>query len=180
MTIHRCKCEQTITKTVRRSLAGLIVAGGLLWSPWLQSSEVISQKEQYIESVVTILRLHAQAIRQLATHEFKYSGNLARHVTALHNTFGLLGPMDWHAAKAVTLQKKDGSAPVFQQDSFEKMAEQCLKSMKELYQISIQQMETKGSPQPVLQTLQEVQSKCDACHNLLEGAAPDVWGHAGR
>ncbi|MBF0284779.1 MAG: cytochrome c [Magnetococcales bacterium] len=149
-------------------------------SPSAQSPQSAGHKEHYIQSVITLLRLHADAIRQLATQEFKYSRNLARHATALHNTFGLLGPMDWHAAEAAKLQRKTGDGPLFAPDAFDKMADQCQKSMKDLYQASIHHLEGGGkSAEPVLKALEEVQGKCSGCHNLLDGAAPDVWGDKG-
>lgn len=160
----------------RRVLSGGVLLGMLLFSAPPGHGEALSQKEAYLQSIVTLMRLHANAIRQLATHEFKYSRNLARHATALHNTFGLLGPMDWHVAEAASLQKKNGEGPMLAADMFEKMAEQCQKSMKDLYQAAIHQLEKGGGPQPVLRALDDVQGKCNSCHALLDGVAPDVWG----
>ncbi|MBF0309588.1 MAG: hypothetical protein HQL56_08680 [Magnetococcales bacterium] len=140
-------------------------------------AERTTQRQVYVQSVVTLLRLHADAIRQLSTQSFKYSHNLTRHVTALRNTFGLLGPMDLHAAEATSMQKDhDGAQPKFNAESFEKMADHCVKSMKDLHQASLDQVEGRGSSEAVLRALDELQGGCTACHVLLDGAAPDVWG----
>ncbi|MBF0628644.1 MAG: hypothetical protein HQL91_10565 [Magnetococcales bacterium] len=160
---------------------GMVALCGVLAVAWSPDPVRASEKDQYVASVITMLRLHAEAIRQLATHDFKYSRNLARHVTGLQNTFGLLGPMDWHVSTSITLQKSN-PGPVLKEADFEKMADQCQKSMKGLYQASIQHVEEKASAEPVIKALDEVQSKCTGCHSLLEGVAPDVWGtgHKGK
>ncbi|MEO5362389.1 MAG: cytochrome c [Magnetococcus sp. DMHC-8] len=151
---------------------GLLI--GLLSILSIQASA--SEKDRYIQSVVSLLRLHADAIRQLASQEFKYSRNLARHAAALQHTFGLLGPMDWHAAKADFMQKKREDGHNQPADIFEKTSEQCQKHMKVLQQTALQHVESGGSPMPVLKALDDVQGTCNACHDLLNGAAPDVWG----
>ncbi|MEO5351688.1 MAG: cytochrome c [Magnetococcus sp. XQGC-1] len=156
-------------------LLGLLI--GL--SPVVSGQAAPLEKEQYVQSVISLLRLHANAIRQLATQEFKYSRNLARHAAALQHTFGLLGPMDWHTAEAVFLQEKKESGPVARVDLFEKMADQCQKSMKTLQQASLQHMESGGNPEPVLKALDDLQGKCNGCHDQLHGAAPDIWGKQG-
>ncbi|MBF0340015.1 MAG: hypothetical protein HQL95_03525 [Magnetococcales bacterium] len=146
-----------------------------VWLGWgVGHPALASEKDQYVESVITMIRLHAEAIRQLASHDFKYSRNLARHATGLQNTFGLLGPMEWHVSTSATLQKKGG--PVLKEEDFEKMAEQCQKSMKILYQASISHVESGAGTGPVLKALDELQGKCTGCHSLLDGVAPDVWG----
>ncbi|GAB0057638.1 hypothetical protein SIID45300_01970 [Candidatus Magnetaquicoccaceae bacterium FCR-1] len=156
--------------------AALLGTAALLaWSiPVAQAGE----KEHYVDSVISMIRLHSDAIRQLATHDFRYSRNLARHATGLQNTFGLLGPMEWHVSTSITLQK-GGEGPKLTEDDFNKMADQCQKSMKHLYQASIKHVEQKSGADAVIKALDDVQSKCTHCHGLLDGVAPDVWGKKG-
>ncbi|MBF0270971.1 MAG: hypothetical protein HQL98_02690 [Magnetococcales bacterium] len=159
----------------------LAAVGGALFFSLAPGLVESSEKDRYVESVITMLRLHAEAIRQLATHDFRYSRNLARHVSGLQHTFGLLGPMEWHVSTSITLQKKNGQGgSVLTEADFDKIAEQCQKSMKGLYQASIKQLEAGGSPEPVLKALDELQGKCTSCHSLLDGIAPDVWGAAAK
>ncbi|MBF0185667.1 MAG: cytochrome c [Magnetococcales bacterium] len=153
---------------------GVLLAGPL--SSPLQASE----REHYVQSVISLLRTHADTIRQLAMQDFKYSRNLARHADALIHTFGLLGPMDWHAAEASFLHKKQGDAPQLQPADFERLADQCQKSMRTLQTASLHHVEHGGSSAPVLKALEEIQGKCTGCHDLLDGAAPDVWGRHGK
>ncbi|MBF0417575.1 MAG: hypothetical protein HQL86_04930, partial [Magnetococcales bacterium] len=141
----------------------------------LASPAQAGEKEKYVDSVISLIRLHSDAIRQLATHDFRYSRNLARHATGLQNTFGLLGPMEWHVSSSITLQK-GGEGQKLTEDDFNKMADHCQKSMKHLYQASIQHLEKKSDAQEVVKALDDVQSQCTHCHGLLDGVAPDVWG----
>ncbi|MBF0108832.1 MAG: hypothetical protein HQL76_06640 [Magnetococcales bacterium] len=135
-----------------------------------------SHRDTYVQGVIAILRQHAAHIRMLATIDFKYSHNLVRHVSALEDSFGLLGPMDWHAARAVSLQENDGNHPLMDTEAFESLARDCQKSIKTLHQSAIHRIEG-GTAEPVLEALDKVQSKCNHCHGLLGGAAPDVWGN---
>lgn len=65
-------------------------------------------KARYVQEVVKVLRIHMDALRSLVTHKIKYSDNLVRHALALKDTFGLLGPMDWHAAKSAAMRSRNG------------------------------------------------------------------------
>ncbi|MBF0124192.1 MAG: cytochrome c [Magnetococcales bacterium] len=152
----------------------------LLLAPIASVQAESSEKARYIESVITVLNIHADAIRQLANHNFRYSHNLARHANALHDTFGLVGPMDWHAAEAVTLQKISKDQPSLTAGQFEKMASQCQKSMKTLQRATLQRIEKGGEAAPVIKALDDVQQKCNDCHYLLGGTVPEVWRRSDR
>ena len=168
--------------TFRRMTGGRALWLGLLLGllPMVSNQTEASEREHYIHSVIAMLRLQVDTIRDLATQDFKYSRNLARHAMLLHNTFGLLGPMDWHAVEATFLQKKKADGTTIQASTFEEMADQCQKSMKTLLQLSVQHVEKGGKPEPVLKALDDLQGRCDNCHALLNGTAPDVWGHLGK
>ncbi|MBF0453287.1 MAG: cytochrome c [Magnetococcales bacterium] len=134
-----------------------------------------SEKEKYVSSVVTLLRLHEQAIRQLSTNSFKYSENLARHAKALQQTFGLLGPMDWHTAKSVTMHRRVKKANRVDAQSFELLAKNSTKTLKSLHLAARQELE-EGKKGVVIEALETLQRTCQQCHDLLpEGAAPQVW-----
>jgi hypothetical protein len=133
-----------------------------------------SVKERYVAGVISILHHHAESIRLLSKHNIKYSNNLARHASGLKQTFGLLGPMDWHAAKAATLQRGDDSSLKLQPADFEMMARSCQEKIKKLHKTAVMQVET-GIERPIVQILDSVQSSCEECHNLLEGIDPNVW-----
>lgn len=155
----------------------MLVIIGLLLTPVTSSRAAETEKERYIQSIITILRLHSDAIRQLATHNFKYSRNLVRHVSALQYTFGMIGPMEWHAKKSIAMQKTTSDTPTLSKEDFDKMADQCQKSMKGLYQISLDHLEKKNDPTTILKALDDLQGQCTTCHKMLDDVNPNVWGH---
>ncbi|MBF0381894.1 MAG: cytochrome c [Magnetococcales bacterium] len=134
-------------------------------------------KERYVAGVVKIIRHHAASIRLLAKSNIKYSNNIPRHAAELKHSFGLLGPMDWHAAKAASMQKEGPHIMALNKKDFEDLANGCVKKIKKLHKVAVAQMET-GEQQPVIQALDMVQESCDGCHTLLDDVAPDVWGAA--
>lgn len=136
-----------------------------------------TNKELYVEGVINIIRHHAASIRLLAKSSIKYSSNIPRHAQELKHSFGLLGPMDWHAAKAASLQKDGPKDLVLQQTDFEKLANNCVKKIKKLHKVAIAHVET-GDQQSVLNALEVVQDSCDGCHSLLDDISPNVWGRA--
>ncbi|MBF0126608.1 MAG: hypothetical protein HQM02_05285 [Magnetococcales bacterium] len=177
---NRCDLGEMARRTGRGGPRVMLLAltfwFGATLSPCSTGHAETSEKDRYVQSVITMIRMHSEAIRQLATHDFKYSRNLARHATALHNTFGLLGPMERHAGDAALLQKKGRGGTALREEDFDKMADQCQKSMKRLYHSSIQHMEKADGADRVLKALDDLQGRCTACHDLLEGVAPEVWG----
>jgi hypothetical protein len=137
-----------------------------------------AQKKKYISSVVSVLRSHAQMLQQLSNHEFKYSENLARHAKSIQRTFGLVGPMDWHAAKSAKIAKRANHSQTISAEDFERMAQRSTKSIKKLYTAAHSEVKD-GKKGSVLDALDQMQRKCEECHTLLpKGTAPDVWNLA--
>jgi hypothetical protein len=134
-----------------------------------------TNKELYVAGVVKIIRYHSASIRLLAKSSIKYNSNIPRHAQELKHSFGLLGPMDWHAAKAASLQKEGPKALALEQVDFERLAGACVKKIKRLHKVAVAQVDT-GDQKPVLQALDGVQNSCDGCHNLLDDISPNVWG----
>ena len=127
----------------------------------------------YMQSVVEILRSHAAAIRSLAYRKFKYSDNLVRHAVGLNKIFGVLGPMEVHAAKSAMLNKKSGQ-PSISEKEFLKMADANLDVLRTLKSDAKRwQRKQKGD---LLKNLDLMMKGCDDCHDLLPAdTAPDVW-----
>lgn len=133
------------------------------------------EKEKYVNSVILLLRTHAQAVRQLSTNDFKYSENLLRHASSIKRTFGLLGPMDWHAAKSATLYKRADNKLHMDAEMFEQLAENSTQAINAIYKAARQELE-KGREGAVLAALLTMQKSCAHCHELLPpGTAPQVW-----
>ncbi|MBF0447480.1 MAG: cytochrome c [Magnetococcales bacterium] len=136
------------------------------------------EKTKYVASVVSLLRLHAQMIRQISANDFKYSENLARHAKSLQRAFGLVGPMDWHAAKSETLYRHANDSAPLESQTFEKLAENSNDHMKNLYSAAHKETKT-GERGLVVEALDELQHGCEQCHNMLPpGMAPNVWDNS--
>ncbi|MBF0626327.1 MAG: cytochrome c [Magnetococcales bacterium] len=137
-------------------------------------------KQAYIQSVVTVLRIHADALEQLVSHDFKYSDNLVRHAVALRQTFGLLGPMDWHAARSAYLVRQQNPNDALGEDTFERMAQKSQKMLKRL-ELAAHEFMEEHDRESLLEAVRELKNSCTACHGLLPaGVAPDVWAKPGH
>lgn len=133
-------------------------------------------QKTYVESVITVLRINADAISGLSTHQMKYSDNLVRHAVALQRTFGLLGPMDWHAANSSSLMTKDASKLGMNEEQFEKLEKRSRNALKGLV-IATQDAMVEDNRDGVQEALNNVKESCNACHSYLPASvAPDVWG----
>jgi cytochrome c556 len=149
----------------------------LLFLSWIMvtRADEFNQKS-YVESVMTILRIHADAISNLSTQKIKYSDNLVRHAVALQRTFGLLGPMDWHAADSVKLMNKNASNLGMDEEKFEKLERRSRDDLKALVIAAHDAME-EDNRDGLKEALENMKDSCNACHAYLpESVAPDVWG----
>ena len=110
-------------------------------------------------------------------HQFKYSDNLVRHAVAVEETFGLLGPMEWHAAQAAKIRGlKQGSNTKLDEDMFEDLARASRKSLKELIHAAHDSM-VEYDRDGILDAISEMKESCNSCHRLLpKSVAPDIWG----
>lgn len=137
-------------------------------------------RESYVKSVITVLRIHADALYNLTEHKIKYSDNLVRHAIAIERTFGLLGPMDWHAADSAKLMNKNGSNSKMdanmEVEEFEKLERRSRDALKGLVIAAHDAME-EDNREGLKEALENMKNSCNACHAYLpESVAPDVWG----
>lgn len=135
-------------------------------------------RDEYAASVLDILRTHLGLLEELAvTDRFKYSDNLVRHALAVQDTFGLLGPMEWHAAEAVKLHNKhNGNSTDLNAEMFEDLASASRKSLKDLVRAAHDSLE-KYDGTGVVSAINTVKESCTNCHRLLpKSVAPDLWG----
>lgn len=135
-------------------------------------------KAEYAASVMQVLRTHVSLLRELTlANRFKYSDNVVRHATAIQRTFGLLGPMEWHAAESARLHSvHSGNGDDLNEDMFEDLGRASRNSLRELVRAAHDSME-EYDRQGVLKAIDEMKQACDNCHRLLpQAVAPDVWG----
>ena len=160
---------------IRKMITTLMIT--TLFLSWITvvRAEEFTQKS-YVESVIIVLRIHANAISDLNTHKTKYSDNLARHAIALQQTFGLLGPMDWHAANSAMLINQNASNSDMDAEKFEKLEERSRYALKAVYFAAHDAMD-EDNREWLKEALENMKESCNACHAYLpESVAPDVWG----
>jgi hypothetical protein len=160
---------------IRKIITTLMIT--TLFLSWITvvRAEEFTQKS-YVESVIIVLRIHANAISDLNTHKTKYSDNLARHAIALQQTFGLLGPMDWHAANSAQLMNQHASNSGMNAEKFEKLEERSRYALKAVYFAAHDAMD-EDNREGLKEALENMKESCNACHAYLpESVAPDVWG----
>ena len=140
-----------------------------------QANEEFSQ-QSYVNSVIGILRAHANAIHNLNHHHIRYSDNVVRHAMALEQTFGLLGPMDWHAAEAISLMHHQNGDKMAAQANFEKLSQRSAFALKTLV-LAAHYAVDEGNREALDEALENMKQSCNNCHALLPASvAPDVWG----
>jgi len=160
---------------MRKTLVTLVITTLLLsWITVVRAEEFT--QETYVESVITVLRIHADAISNLNSHKMKYSDNLARHAIAIQQTFGLLGPMEWHAADSAKLINKTASNSDMNAEKFEILEERSRYALKALYLAAHEALD-EDNHEGLNEALENMKDSCNACHAYLpESVAPDVWG----
>lgn len=159
----------------KRLIPFLIAVLCLSWGLGVQARGF--DRRSYVKSVISVLRIHADAVQNLTAHEMKYSDNLVRHTIAIQRTFGLVGPMDWHAAESTNLLKnRKTSGERMDAEKFEKLGKNSQKALKDLIRTAHDNME-EDDREGLLEALDEMKNSCNACHSYLpRSVAPDVWG----
>ena len=139
-------------------------------------------RSDYAITVMQILRTHVNLMQELAvTTRFKYSDNLVRHAIAVERTFGLLGPMEWHAAESARLRsQQQGTNTDLDEDIFEDLGRASRNSIRDLVRAAHDSMEEYDRA-GVLNAIDRMKQSCDNCHRLLpKSVAPDLWGSLQR
>jgi len=159
----------------RNTFITLIVAALCLSWVMAAQSEGFNRKT-YVQAVITVLRIHADAIQNLTKHNMKYSDNLVRHAIAIRRTFGLLGPMDWHAAESAKLMHKGALSSDMEVEKFRKLEKRSRDAINALVFAAHEAME-EDNREGLNEALENMKNSCNACHSYLPASvAPDVWG----
>lgn len=132
-------------------------------------------REEYVDSVIIILQTHTDLMEAMAEGtRFRYSDNLVRHANQIRETFGLLGPMEWHAAEAAALHSAEDDAAL-SEEQFESLASASRRSLTNLVRAAHDSME-RYDREGLLEAIAAMKQSCMNCHNLLpEYVAPRVW-----
>jgi hypothetical protein len=165
---------EDIMKSKNKLLSLLLIAVALSSGV----STYADDRDEYAASVMEIFHTHVQLLQELAVADrFKYSDNLVRHAVAIERTFGLLGPMEWHAAQAARIHSQEQGTNVdLNEDMFEDLARASRKSIKQLGRAAHDSMENYDR-EGILTAIDEMKQSCENCHSLLPiSVAPDLWG----
>ena len=156
---------------IKRLSLCLLVAASLIGV-----SPVLAQdNDEYVESVISILRTHTQLMESMAQGpRFRYSDNLVRHAQQIRETFGLVGPMEWHAAQAAELLSGEGDAAL-NEDMFESLALTSQRALSNLVRAAHDSME-RYDREGLLEAITAMKQSCMNRHDLLpESIAPRIW-----
>lgn len=135
-------------------------------------------RNEYVSAVMEILRTHVYLLQELPlVHRNKYSDNLVRHAIAIERTFGLLGPMEWHAVQSAAIRSE---SPDLDDDideaTFESLARTSQNSLKNIVRSAHDTIEQQN-PDGLLLAIEQMVQSCNNCHSLLpKSVAPDLWG----
>jgi len=156
---------------IKRLPLCLLVAASLI-----SVSPVLAQdNDEYVESVISILRTHTQLMESMAQGpRFRYSDNLVRHAQQIRETFGLVGPMEWHAAQAADLLSGEDDAAL-NEEMFESLALTSQRALSNLVRAAHDSME-RYDREGLLEAITAMKQSCMNCHDLLpESIAPRIW-----
>ena len=132
----------------------------------------------YVDAVMDVMRTHVELLRQLSgRHHFKYTDNVVRHANAIQHTFGLLGPMEWHAAESAKIRSElQGTRIELDEEHFEELGKDSRQTIRDLIRAAHDTMD-EYDEKGVNDALDSFQEGCNNCHRLLPRAvAPDLWG----
>ena len=161
---------------IKRLPLCLLLAASLIGiSPVLALGSDQLDNDEYVESVVSLLRIHTQLMEGMAQGpRFRYSDNLVRHAQQIRETFGLVGPMEWHAAQSADFLSGEGDAAL-NEELFESLALASSRSLTSLVRAAHDSME-RYDRESLLEAITEMKQSCMNCHDLLpESIAPRIW-----
>ncbi len=166
-----------IRPLIRTTLAALAL-GLLIGVP---ATTIANEPEEtahkaYVDEIVLVLRANVTAMRMILDHDtMKYADNMARHAEALERTFGMIGPMDWHASQAFEHMAKGDAAEKLTEEQFEELAEKSHRAMVRVGRAAHRYERDKDKDR-MRTAINNVMKSCGACHSKLpEGTVPHVW-----
>jgi hypothetical protein len=132
-------------------------------------------KDRYVDMVVELLRKHVVAMRWILDHDIKYSDNMVRHAHAFERVFGMIGPMEYHAAEAAALSLGLPESERFSEQQFEDLAEQSMREIHDMEKAAARYLRDRDKTR-MREAIDNVIDSCGACHlRLPKGTTPPVW-----
>ena len=130
----------------------------------------------YLEHVISVLRAHVLSMRAIIEEsDMKYADNMVRHAEAFERAFGMVGPMDWHAAKAFQKTQEGDAAGKLTEGEFEDLAESSYQKVVGLKPAARRYMRDKDGER-MGDAIDTMIKSCGACHSKMpKGTVPSVW-----
>ena len=130
----------------------------------------------YLDQIISVLRSHVTSMRMILDNDtMKYADNMARHAEALERTFGMIGPMEWHAAEAFAHMSKGDAPNKLSEDQFEELAHKSHRAIVHAGRAA-HRYERDHDKERMRAAINDVIKSCGSCHSQLpEGTVPHVW-----
>ncbi len=130
----------------------------------------------YLDQVVGLLRSNVLSMRMILEHDdLKYADNIVRHAEAFERAFGMIGPMDWHAAEAFNYAQKSKPDDQLSMSQFEVLAENSRLAISQIKRSARRYMRDKNKAL-MRNSITKMMTSCSACHSRMpEGTVPSVW-----
>ena len=130
----------------------------------------------YLDQVISVLRSHVTSMRMILDNDtMKYGDNMARHAEALERTFGMIGPMEWHAAEAFEHMRKSDVPDKLTEEQFDELAQHSHRTIVKAGRAA-HRYERDKNKALMHKAINDVIDSCGACHSKLpEGTVPHVW-----
>ena len=171
--------RNTLNRTRVAVLSIGLTVGALIGasSPAVATDHVKDPRDLvYLEHVISILRAHVLSMRGIIEEtDMKYADNMVRHAEAFERAFGMVGPMDWHAAKAYQKTQKSDAAEKLSEGEFDELAEASYQKVLGLKRAAKRYMRDKDGER-MGNAINSMIESCGACHSKMpKGTVPSVW-----
>lgn len=135
-----------------------------------------ARNDAYLKQVVAVMRSHVGAMRMIIEHDdLRYSDNMVRHAEAFERAFGMVGPMEWHVARAFIQAQKTDAGDKLTEGQFDEMAEDTRIAVMKIKRSAARYMRDKKKDL-MRGSINTMIESCDACHSRMpEGVVPEVW-----
>jgi hypothetical protein len=100
---------------------------------------------------------------------------MVRHAEAFERAFGMIGPMEWHAAEAFSFSQRTSADEKLTQAQFEELADESYMAIRQIKRSATRYMRDKNKDL-MRASINDMIESCGACHSRLpEGSVPSVW-----
>ena len=155
---------------------GLVLAASVSLSATAAGNTKAAPDSAYLENIITVLRAHVNSMRAIIENDdLKYSDNMLRHARAFERAVGMVGPMDWHAARAFDKARVSGGSITLTEAEFDQLAQASDRQIKAINREANRYMKDKDAAR-MHDAINNMIRSCSACHSQMpEGTVPGVW-----